>query len=262
MIRTTAVLLASLLLWPWDSTIQAQGDQRSIAAQLLSEDAHKRSSALEAALEIGLQNAHPELRVALITALEREGALHRQHYFAEHNGEFSPPLEDPELLARLSRAVADLKDPASIPALAAALGSGFTVIRALAGFGERAAPSVLSVVASPESMPDAVNDGLITLRFMVEGAPARPLRGVTVKQIRRVAAQRLSTGKGLAVTTLWWAIDLAAVLNDATLRRSIELLATDWNEPAKRGISDPELIAQTQKRAANRLAGLPPLPRP
>jgi hypothetical protein len=195
--------------------------------------------------------------MAIITALEREAALHKQRSASDRRGDSSPPLQDPELLGRIATVVADFSDPASVPALASALGSGFTVIRALAAFGEQAAASVLAVVSSSDSGTDAVNHGLITLRLLVENSQTRPLRDATISSIRRATEQRLRTGKGLAVTTLWWAIDLAAVLNDAQLRHSVERLATDWNEAIARGITDPQLVEQTRKRAADRLAGRP-----
>lgn len=260
--RTMAILVAVCSLAQASANAHPQMNQQSIAQQVLSEDVNERSRGVEAAMEIGPSKASPELRAALISALTREAGLHREHYRAQHVNETVPPLESPEVLGRLTKAVADLKDPASIPALTSALGSGFTVNRALAAFGEQAAPAVLDVVESPQSIPDAINHGLITLRFMVEGSRVQPLRAATLKQMRRTAAQKLKTGKGLAVTTLWWAIDLAAVLNDSALRRSIQVLATDWNEVAERGITDPDLIEQTQRRAADRLAGIPPLPRP
>lgn len=261
MLQIITLLVAMLLLAPCELHAQARPSGRSIGTLLLSGDAREKELGLQAARQIGLQNAPSEVRLALIEALAREGRLHRQHYLAVHSDQNVAPLEDPEFLGRLSSAVAELQDPRSIPALSGALGSGFAVIRALASFGDEAALPVLAVVNSPESIPDAVNHGLIALRLIVEGAPMRPLQDGTLKKIRLTAAQRLSTGKGLSLTTLWWAIDLAGVLNDPDLRQSIESIATDWNDVVARGVTDPELIVQTQKRAADRLAGVPPLPR-
>jgi len=50
------------------------------------------------------------------------------------------------------------------------------------------------------------------------------------------------------------------VLNDAGLRGIVEALASDPNEVIARGVTDPGDIARTQKWAADRLAGVPPLP--
>jgi hypothetical protein len=215
-------------------------------------------------LWIGLARVSPQVRSALIEALQREATLHRRRAVADRRGESLPSLDDPELLMRLASAVGELRDPASIPALAAALGNGFAVIRPLAAFGERAVPSVVAIEASPESSTGAVNHALITLRFIVEEARGRGgFNPNTLAELRRVAARPLATGEtASATTTLWWAIDLAWMLDDPDLRQSVEALATDTSEVIARGIMDPGLIEQTQRRAADRMAGLAPLPRP
>jgi hypothetical protein len=142
--------------------------------------------------------------------------------------------------------------------LAGALGTSPPALFALADFGEPAAQPVLDVVTSTDDA-SVVMDALTSLRLMAEGVGARPLATKTLRDIRRVAEQRL-TGKQ-SVTTLWKAIDLAVVLKDPDLRRTVESLASDANAVVARGISDPELIRQTQMLAADRLAGVPPLPR-
>jgi|GEM_PF-6851355 len=266
MTRTVGAVFFGLVLWgAWTVNVAAQNPQTQIEIrdQLLSSDVGERSNALEKARRMGLARVSPQVRSALIEALQREATLHRRRAVADRRGESLPSLDDPELLIRLASAVGELRDPASIPALAAALGNGFAVIRPLAAFGERAVPSVLAIESSPESGTGAVNHALITLRFIVEEAGARGgLSPSTLAELRRVAARRLATGEAASPTTLWWAIDLAWMLDDPDLRQSVEALATDTSEVIARGITDPGLIEQTQRRAADRMAGLPPLPRP
>jgi hypothetical protein len=242
---------------------QAPQSQAALSERLLSEDAGERSDALEAIRRIGVAQTSQDVRSALIRSLQQEAMLHRRRDVADRGGENLPPLDDPELLTRLASTVGELRDPASIPALAAALGSGFVVIRPLAAFGERAVPAILEVESTPDSGTGAVNHALITLRFIVQGASAGSgLSDRTLAELRRVAARRLGNGEGSATTTLWWAIDLAWVVQDTDLRQSVEALATDPNVVIARGITDPGLIEQTQRRAADRIAAIPPLPRP
>ncbi len=239
----------------------AQVDQRTIAQQLLDQDnVAARNKALDMAQTVGAQNASPELRAALMTTLAREGQRHAERYEAGRRGEELEPMADPEFIARVSRVVIELQDPQTIPALTGALATGIQVPRALARFGEQAAPAVLRTVADPDGWYDAVGGGLITLRFMVEGAATRPLSSGVRDQIRRVAKERL-TGKQ-HFTILWRAIDLASVLKDAELTRIVETIASDANEVAARGVDDPEVVELTQKRAADLIAGKAPLPRP
>ncbi len=156
--------------------------------------------------------------------------------------------------------VEDLEDPAAIPGLVKALPLGFSiVIRSLAAFGEESAPAVLENVQSADS--GTVRAALVTLRFMVERAETRPLSAFTLSQIRRVAKQRL-TETPQSVLTMGAALDLAAVLEDPELTQILELLATDSNEVLARGIESPRSIERIQRRATDRLAGTPPLPRP
>lgn len=260
--RLMGAILAALVL-PIPSVLAQPPDQEALAKQLVGQNVRDQSTALEIALSMGPRNAGPELRAALIRALQREAQIQTGRYHAGGRGEPFQPQEDPELILRLARAVADLQDPAAIPALAATLGTGFTVIRALTGFGEQAAPAVLQVVTSPESSHYAVDDGLVALRMMVEVAAARPLSAAIREQIRVVARQRLTTPGGIISTgvTLRSAIDLAMVLDDPELTLIVSALAYDSQEVVARGVTDPELIRRTQQRALDRLAGIPPQPR-
>jgi hypothetical protein len=251
-------MFVGVLLALYTSGVDAQGDQDSIARQLLQENRVERSHALDMAAAIEPRDVGPGLRAALIALLESKNRI-----VAETSARREPlsRVEDPEFVTQLQRLVARLREPAAIPALAGALG-WFTVVHSLADFGEQAVPAVLAVVMSPDSAHDAVNDGLMTLRFMVEQRDVHPLGAASLAQIRSAAEKHLTTGKGLQLTTLWQAIDLAAVLQDTGLRKVIEALAVDANEVVARGIEDPERIGRTQQRAAERLAGIPPLPRP
>jgi hypothetical protein len=155
----------------------------------------------------------------------------------------------------------DLKSPRAIPELVKTLGLGFTFVpHQLAEFGEDAAPAVLAAVTSAESDRELVATGLMALRFMVEGAGSRPLSAGTRERIRQ-AAERWLDARQQSILTLGAAIDLAAALGDPGFRRILESLASDPNAVASRGI-DAGSIEWIRKRATDRLAGVPPLPRP
>jgi hypothetical protein len=257
-IRYARVLLVAALVVTAIQANGAQADQHMIAQELLGQDFRERNSAFEAALAIGPGNAGQELRLALITLLEKENRI---VVAARRRGVTVDTLDNPEFIAHVAGFVAELKDPQTIPVLAGALGSGSTApMQTLSAFGELAAPAILSVVMSPQSSHYEVEGGLTALRLMVEGAGPRPLTSGAIDQIRR-AAQRRLTGPQY-FTTLWYAIDLAVVLKEDSLRRIVELLASRRTEVVARGVRDPALIEQTQKRATDRLAGVPAFPRP
>ena len=254
------LLLGSVLATPLVAArADAQVDQREVAQRLLQGNAVGRVRAVQAAQALGPQDTGPELRQALITALERELEIRVQRYDADRRGEELGPLENPEFLFGLSRAVAALEESARDSGADRCPGHGSTVTRALVAFGEQAVPTLLAAVRSPETIHYVVDDALIALRYLVEGAGPGPLAANTVDAIRRAAEQRL-TGQQY-FTTLWRAIDLAMVLDDPHLRGIVQALASDRQEVIARGIENPELIEDTQQRAADRLAGVPPKPR-
>lgn len=254
-----ATTLGSLALRP--APADAQADQRALAEQLLGEDARQTWSALVAVERLGPDSTGPELREALVAALHREANLHAERYWHDARGEPWVQYErGAEYLAHLTRAVIALRDPRAIDALAAAVGTGSTATPwALADFGDGAAPAVLDIVTSPGSAEHQVNGALMTLRVMAEEREIRPLSAATMERIRCVAL-RYVTGPQY-FTTLWRAIDLAGVLDDPYLRGVLQDIASDPEEVIARGETDPDLIEKTQKRAADRLAGIPPLPR-
>lgn len=232
-------------------------DQGTIAKQLLGPDETDRHTALAAAQRLGAK-MDPTLRTALFTALEREGKRHAERYRATKRGEALGDMEDAEFIGALTRAVVPLRDARAIPALVDALGTSALVTNALADFGEPAAPAVLAVVTSTESMPDAIDHGLITLRFMVEGSLGRLSPGL-LAQIRAAASQRL-TGQQPFVSTIWRAIDLAMALKDPDLTKIVQSIADSPFEVRSRGVTEPDLVERTQKWASDRLAGVPALP--
>jgi hypothetical protein len=233
-------------------------DQHAIARQLLGQDSGVRTSAFYDAQAIGRENSGQELRAALIAFLERENRIVVE---ARRRGVAVATLENPEFIAHVAAYVAELQDPASIPALARALDSGSSgPLHTLVAFGEQAAPAILAVVTSPQSSHEAVEGGLVALRFMVEEAAPRPLTVGTLNQIRRAVQLRL-TGPQTFVT-VWDAVDLAVLLKDDDLRRIVQSLASNRSEVIARGITAPDLIERTQKLATDRLAGVPALPRP
>jgi len=257
MLLSPALLVAMFHTGSLES--QSQPDQRALAQELLRGDASadERGVALEKARALGPDKTGSDLRAALIALLEKNSKILDE---ARRSGVAVAELENPEFIAHVAHVVSQLQDPRAIPALARALDSGSTLVSdALADFGEKAAPAVLGVVTASNSGHDAVERGLITLRFMVEEVRTRPLSLATMNQIRLAAQQRLS-GKQY-FTTLWNAIDLAAALGDPERKKLLEGLALDPNEVFARGIEDPYLIQLTEKRAADRVAGIPPMPR-
>ena len=257
------VLVSTLVVLPIAGDIGAceQASQSAVAAQLSSGDPVQQRRALDAIQGIDKSDISDDVKAAMATALHRESLRNTRRYWQGRANQSVESLPDPELVGALARAVAEFGDPRAIPALSEALGTGFAVTRSLAAFGQPAAPAVLNVVTGSQSTHYAVNDGLIALRLMVEAKDVRPLDASTLAAILAAAEHHLTT-KPLFIGTTWWAIDLAATLQDSRLKSIVEQFASDPNRSIAMGASDPDVVYQTQRRAADRLAGVAPLPRP
>ena len=247
-------------------TVAAQSQpaaESRFADHLLNGNLKQQSDALAAVKRMSADRIGPELRAALAKLLARGNATVQQSRTANFPSDVAI---DPEFHARVCETVANLRDPSHLQLLADSLGTcGWQVQRALADFGEAAAGPVLAVVMSPSSYYEAVNEGLITLRFMAEDAesPTKGLSAATRTRLIAAARHHLSragepAGTG---TTLRWAIDLAGVLRAPELLEILNDLATDPDAVAARGIGDLQLVERTQKRALDALAGIPPNPR-
>ena len=105
-----------------------------------------------------------------------------------------------------------------------------------------------------------IGRALVALRYMLEGSETRPLSAATIEELQDVAAVWLSRGQR-SYGTLLAAIDLAILLGEPDLRSVVESLASDASEVIARGVDRPQSIEQIQRRATDRLAGEPPLPR-
>lgn len=231
--------------------------QQRVVEGLRSQDRQARAAAVASALSFRPEETTAAVRAALIELMDSQTELGTD---LRARGVARATVEDPEFVASVQRAVARLKDPSSIPALARAMGSTFVTVRPLAQFGEPAASYVLDVVESADSHYSAVYEGLIVLRFMIEKQSERPLSAGTLERIRSAARARLIGPQYF--TVLWRAMDLASVLRDDGLLVIMRDLAANPQEAILRGVADPSLVEKTKQRANDLLAGRAPLPRP
>lgn len=190
---------------------------------------------------------------ALADEAERDAAWRR----GEARG-----LENAETVAQMAWVVAQFEDPRAVEALVGALGTGAGAIWGLATLGEPAVGATVEAARTREGKgsTDIVTDALLALRFLAEGVGRIPLSPSSRQQIIAVATERLEPKQRPAV--LRAAIDLAFVLDDPGLRAIVEAMAVDPAEvEARQDNLEPERVARTRQRAAERASGVPPLPR-
>ncbi|HQZ40021.1 MAG TPA: hypothetical protein PLH72_13370 [Vicinamibacterales bacterium] len=246
----------------WQAGGAPPNPQIAIASQLVSNDPVQQSRALLAVETMDQSTLGDDVKAALATALQQESRRNTRRYWQNRAGQALEPLPDPELMAHLSRVVAELHDPRTIPALAESLGVGSPAIRTLAGFGELAAPAVLDVVMSPASTHYAIDQGLIALRFMVEASRTGHRLSPSILERIGHAAEYHLTHRPRFIFTVWRAIDLAVTLQDPRLRTIVQAFASGPQPATAMGATDSDDLERTQKKALDGLAGVPPLPRP
>lgn len=257
MMRNAASRLAlpTLLVLATAGVAGGQVGQATLAEQLRNGDRATRMTAAHSASLMSVEAIGPELRGALITALEREGRIKAEEWRGERER-----VDEPMLIARLALVVSRFGTPNTIEGLASAISTSPPATHALAQFGEPAAEAVLRLLtANPGAPATVISSGLIALRYIVELADERPLSLRTFERIRQQALDCLTSTS--SHTVLGRAIDLAMVLDDPELRGIVQTLANDMDEVRARGITTPRYIEAVQERARDRLAGEPPQPR-
>jgi len=243
--------LALICLLGWD-VAAAQSAQRDAAVLLRSAKEGDRAKGLARSLVFTSSAIGPELRSALVAALNEEG----KRFTIDSHGR--PHAAQAELLSGLAQQVAQFRDPAAIPGLVAAVGISPPAMFALADFGQVAAAELVVRARSPDPAPMMAS--LIGLRLLAERRSSVPLSTPTVQQMKLIALRHL-TGVQRAPAATWFAIDLAVALEDDELRGIVHKLATDRAEVARLGIVDESLVARTQRLASQRLKGVPATPR-
>lgn len=252
----TALASALPLLLLLYGTAGAQINQRELAVQLRG-DEEARHLAFAKVQQLEVARITPELRTELISALEREGQSARRHVDRQRRGEPSYSMY-PELQAQMALLVIKFEDPRSVPGLVEALTSSPPATHALARFGEPAALAVLARLRG-ETYGSMIMGGLMSLRFMAEGVGRAPLTAATRQKMIELARNYLTDGER-SVVTLWRALDLAVALGSPELLKTVELFANEPQTTRSRGVVDADLIERTRQHAADRLAGIPPLP--
>ena len=239
----------------------AQRAQGALAASLRGTNRRDVAEALNELGAIRPDERSPELRAALRAALQTELGSLRDRTRRGALGATPQEREFPELAHPLVRAVVEARDPADIPVLARSVGTGAHARNALLAFGPATLPEIVGVVVDPESTAEERTGGLIVLRQMVDEVGLHNLSRQELSLTRDAAIEGLEGVEGEALLPLWRAIDLASVLEDPGLNAVLEGLATDASAVRRLGVSDDAVIELTMTRAADRLAGVPALPR-
>jgi hypothetical protein len=204
MIRVLSVAALSVVIASLPAVALAQVDQQALARSILGDDAYAAQVAVgrvEAVMES--QGIGPELRAALITVLERQNEAYLTYKEMMASGVVDGiedrtkfPLEMQEFWGEgyfhLFMTVIALRDPQAIPALAGVLGEGPGVARALAEFGEEAAPALLSVAEGGAREEIQAAGAMRALTIMVEDPKGQPLSRSTLERMRRLARDQLA----------------------------------------------------------------------
>lgn len=231
--------LASLLFLPYGAVGQApepawaQPQQAALAKDILSGDKDRSHRAVLVAEALGPSRMSEDVRVALITLLERSMDAR------DAAGERGIPLSDVvdfEFFMSVADIVAALKDPRAIPALTRVGDQGYNknAARGLSSFGEQALPAILQVFDDPGASEDLLAYNVEALAMMVEDMGADGLSMSARNRIVGVARDSLRSRAG---GVLLRAVDLAVALNEPELVRAVMAFSRDSGELVARGVS-------------------------
>ncbi len=206
-------------------------------------------------LHLSVDERTPEVRNALVKALENENERRKQFHLSEapylYEGDDTSALE-------LARQVTDLRDPATIPVLLPWLCCGWA--DDLIDLGRASFEPVLRFVEAGEpGTENALWGGLGALRMMVDHWGLDSFSGSERARMSKLVSRYLAnegvTESGDGWSELQMAIRLAASLQESALLQEAQRIVYDESELGKRGIMEPDLRQILQKTVAQALAG-------
>ena len=189
-----------------DSVSARMTEAEAVRALSAGEPMSQRNLAVMLATELGPQ-AGPALRSAML----REA-------WAELRGERGPLDEG---IVAYIRAIAEFRDPESVPFLVETMRYSSSAANALADIGAVALRPVLAAVNDPETDQAGVRMGFTVLRWMIEeGLPDAAQTG----EIGEAALRRLTNGPQ-ATLAIFGALHIAVVLQEPELLKAAQALA-------------------------------------
>ncbi len=251
LVRTAATLLFGLILC--SGVANGQVNQAELAQRVAEDGLQVRYGAAVQVLEMGTENVDPVLRDALVAAFAEEAA----EFQAYRRGE--APQPDLSAMGMLALVVSEFKDPRAFEPMISTLAVVMGSVRGLAVLGDPAVLPVVEVARNGEG-PEDMTRAFLTLRLLAEGVGEIPVSTASREAMVAVARERLAMERSIG-GVLEWAIDLAAVLDDAGLRETLETIATDPTAlEARLANPTPQRVERIQRRALERLVGVPPVP--
>ena len=245
------VLLLGVCIGATVASLAAQSggvSQARLSEWLQGPDQRVREAVVAEVLRIPLSDREPVLQRALITELMRINDELRSRETARKAGKPFPPSILGEYHGALVEAVAGSDDPAIIPALAGALGTGRLAANGLIRFGN-AAVGPTALVARVSTSPIAAASALRVLGAILRDP--KPLSPESRRLIVESARSRLAGTQYPTVVAA--ACELAILTKDAELRLRVTDLARSPAAAEALGVRDAELVALVMRRAARAL---------
>ena len=227
--------------------------QQDIAADLRSTDTKTISAAVSDAGQIPARELTPELRQAILFALEAEYRRDEEARLAGVNRFYDEPLTF--FLADLA---IELQDPAVIPSLVLVAETNSDIAKALAAFGRLALP--IAVQAARGFDPGRAVRCIVALRYMVEEWGIGHFTAAERAELKSLVASYLEPGQPVIRTgepgisgpnRVRHAAMLALVLEDEEAHGWVERLTSDEvafieRLPTKEAVLIPQTITQIQ----------------
>lgn len=250
-VAIAAIILFGSMLSP--GAAHAQVDQAELAQRIMEDGLQVRYGVALQVLDMGPENVDPVLRDALVTAFAEEAEVFR----AYRRGE--APQPELSSMGMLALVVSEFRDQRAFEPMLATLAVAMGSVRGLAALGDPAVQPLVEIARAGEG-PEDMMSAFLALRLLAEGVGQIPVSAASREEMIAVATERLASGRSLGAV-LERAIDLAGALDDAGLRETLEVIATDATAVELRLASPtPARVERIQQRALDRVRGVPPVP--
>lgn len=213
-------------------SVWAAPQQAILAEDILTGEGDRLSRAVVVANALGPSRMSEEVRVALITLMER---LNNERGYARSEGIPLNDVVNGEFFLEVTDVVASLKDPRAIPGLihSGNYASSWNVVRGLASFGEQALPEILEAIETPRAREGIASTCLRALAVMVEDAAETDLSTTARSEIARIARESLGSQDRARV---WYGVPIAVALDEPDLIQMVREISQNTGALTARGI--------------------------
>jgi len=234
----------------------APKSQSQLVSELMSDDLHVISEALNEIYQISPEERSADVRNALIEVLKRMNQYRESSLLVDLD--LVEEIDHELNLRLLKDGVLPLNDPAAVDAIAGQLDTGASAANAIIEMKSSGVDAIFRMLQHPDDPKNMEVVGpTLTLRMMIDYWGLDSFTPKQIAQMKKLVLSQLNRQSEEGEFNYFaYAIQLGSVLDDSELRAFISTVANDRNIILQRGIMDEWAIDQIQQDARDGLAGI------